>query len=401
MSKPTCADDISPTFCVMPWVGIATHPTGGYRPCCWINNVPEDKFFGTVEEFKNSVYLKKMKREMLEGKYPKICNKCQREEEAGVKTSRRVRHNEVFSHLIPDILEVDHGMQFVDIRLTNVCNLGCVMCNPNASSFLKKEALAHPENTTTENLDIAAMSGDKIVFNGYDEADIEDLIEMVTPTSQLYFAGGEPGMTKSVFMFLERMIERGINKDVKLLINSNFQIANPRWFELLSNFKGVIMPSLDGVGIRAEFVRYPCNWASVEASIRDFKQKCPDFIIRIAPAVSVLNLFGLPDLFKFVRDNDLDFLLVNKLWYPKYFDICNLPPETKIEAEAMIDGLMRLNSTQSSERLNLEDIKSYMNRTPTASMSETFKALDGFSKIRGLDWRPALPELFAVQQRME
>jgi organic radical activating enzyme len=396
--KPKTASDISPTFCVMPWVGITTHPSGGLRPCCWISNVPENKFFGSPEEFRKSDYLNKIKREMLEGTYPKICNKCQREEEAGVKTSRRLRHNEMFVDLIPDILEKDPGLQFIDLRLANTCNLGCVMCNPTASSYLKKETETYPDYATAENLSIAEGAKGLNLLNAYSDADISQLVDAVTPTSIIYFAGGEPGLMKSVYTFLDTLIERGLNRDVKLFINSNFQVVNPRWFDILSHFRGIMLPSIDGVGIRAEFVRYPCKWESVVKNIDEFIEKCPDFLIRIQPAVSMLNLFDLPGLFAFVRERPgVEMLLVNKLYYPTYFDICNLPDAMKDQADTILDSLIAANTTLENERDQLKDVKRYMRRERTADIAATVRTLNNFSKIRGLDWRPALPELIALE----
>ena len=52
------ADDISQSMCIMPWIGLATDPSGGIRPCCWMEALTPEKFLGNPKDYRDSEYLK-------------------------------------------------------------------------------------------------------------------------------------------------------------------------------------------------------------------------------------------------------------------------------------------------------------------------------------------------------
>ena len=41
------------TFCIMPWTGISTEASGGYRPCCWMDGT--HLYRGSIDEYETSV----------------------------------------------------------------------------------------------------------------------------------------------------------------------------------------------------------------------------------------------------------------------------------------------------------------------------------------------------------
>ena len=60
-----------------------------------------------------------------------------------------------------------------------------------------------------------------------------------------------------------------------------------------------MLPSLDGVGKTAEYVRYPCDWNKVNANIKTFIAECGEtWTVKCMPTVSIVSLFGLKDLYK-------------------------------------------------------------------------------------------------------
>jgi hypothetical protein len=72
-------------FCPVPWDTISTRTNGGLRVCCQSNQSScrgilrrkDDSQYnltdGDFKEFRNSEKLKKMRIEMLEGKWPSEC----------------------------------------------------------------------------------------------------------------------------------------------------------------------------------------------------------------------------------------------------------------------------------------------------------------------------------------
>jgi len=66
---------------------------------------------------------------MLTQQYPSACEGCYKIEQYGGK-SRRITENNRWENIEKPKLE------FLDIRLSNLCNLKCLMCYPDSSSSL-------------------------------------------------------------------------------------------------------------------------------------------------------------------------------------------------------------------------------------------------------------------------
>ena len=69
---------------------------------------------------------------------------------------------------------------------------------------------------------------------------------------------------------LDKMIELGLNKTIQLEFNSNFLAWNDIWFDRVTKFKGLMMASIDDIGLRAEYTRYQTDWKRVEENFKKF-----------------------------------------------------------------------------------------------------------------------------------
>ena len=71
----------------------------------------------------------------------------------------------------------------VDLRLSNVCNLGCVMCGPKSSSFIKKEVEEHRDIAPKHNArQIRAIEDRKLdLLNPYTDKQIDEIIDEIDP----------------------------------------------------------------------------------------------------------------------------------------------------------------------------------------------------------------------------
>ena len=136
----------SDSFCILPWMHIATNSSGNYRYCC--NSTPGKNFIHDEngKEYKihrtkpevvwNSPDYKKIRRQMLNGEKPKVCVRCWREEAIGVKSARMSYNDQYRAHIQEAISSTSEDGEaplkgvYVDLRLGNLCNLKCRMCNP-------------------------------------------------------------------------------------------------------------------------------------------------------------------------------------------------------------------------------------------------------------------------------
>ena len=96
----------SASFCVIPWIHLATRPNGDARICCVANasgSYSGDYGVGLVKkedgspnnfgnelpsQMFNSDYMKSVRKLMLEGKIPSSCTKCFEEESKGIVSKR-------------------------------------------------------------------------------------------------------------------------------------------------------------------------------------------------------------------------------------------------------------------------------------------------------------------------
>ena len=135
---------MSDTFCILPWMHLATNASGTLRVCC--NSTPNKNFIekedGTfykvfrddIEEAWNSSTYKTIRQQFLNNERPEMCQRCFREEDAGIRSARQsankkwCKEDDEYTDTAP------FDIRYVDLRLGNLCNLKCRICNPIVSS---------------------------------------------------------------------------------------------------------------------------------------------------------------------------------------------------------------------------------------------------------------------------
>lgn len=413
------ANDPSKSMCIMPWIGMATDPSGGIRPCCWMKATTNDKFFGNPADYKDSDYLKEKKEQFLKGEYPDSCSRCMQDDKQNL-ISKRIRENRQWLHNGNSWNNLPDEFSIIDLRLSNVCNLGCITCDPKQSSFLKKETEENLNQTADHNI----RQYDKVkninLLNPYSSDQIDEIIDIIGSNSRIYVTGGEPSLVKKHLQLLELLCKKGYNKTVNLQFNSNFQVLNQHWFDLLKEFHGDMLPSIDAIGTTAEYLRYPCNWDKVDNNIKEFINQCGNtWNIKIMPTVSMLNIFNLKEMYNWwYNDIQNEFGIVknclndknramriqvnNRLIMPDYFDIKNLPPNGKAIAIEHIDYIIENYKKYFQvplEEIYLNDIKHQLSRNPDENkFKQGIQALEKLDKIRNKKWQNHLTFLKEVTE---
>ena len=73
------------------------------------------------------------------------------------------------------------------------------------------------------------------------------------------------------------------------------------WWDIWKYFKKVdIQLSIDGVGARFEYIRFPGNWNNLEKNVSDYKIKiknCENMQLSISHTLGALNIFYLDEFF--------------------------------------------------------------------------------------------------------
>lgn len=320
------------TYCVLPWLHLATHPHGGTTLCCNAlhrdgisrarrrtehsnddpNSVGGDIFLDlknhSIEELMNSDVFKETRLEMLDGKKPFACMRCYNEEARGI-TSKRVKENKEYSdydinYAMDNTLEDGSlkyiDLRFVELRLGNICNVKCRTCNPWSSSKWLKEYETLRESFTV----LPIFDKEMNQFDWPEQQQFwDELFEYTANTKVFYINGGEPTLIKHHFAFLQRMVDAG-RTDVKLWYNINMTIMTPEIIDIWKQFDNVeIGFSVDDLRSRNEYLRNPTKWEDVERTIDMLTDQ--GFGLSVTQTISWLNYYYLDEFYEWATEKDL------------------------------------------------------------------------------------------------
>lgn len=335
------SNQISKSFCVLPWVHLNVQPNGDIYPCCM---APYGKSIGnttdnTLEEIWNGEDMKTIRKEMLVGERPKLCERCFLIEDSGLLSPRNT-HNHFFDKDVNELIkdtnsETGHNDKFVlkywDFRWSNICNFKCRMCGAFSSSkWYEDEGALY--GTVMKNNGL-------LHFNSESREDIFKYVDrFINDVEEIYFAGGEPLIMDEHYIILEKLIAAG-RTNVRIRYNTNFSHIKFKkwdlhglWSHFLNDPNGRIMlfASLDAVGKLAEVIRNGTKWNSVYENIRSCVDKGME--VHISPTISILNIFHINELIDMaisVGVNPNTVSLNNLLTTPPWYDIRILPGNLK------------------------------------------------------------------------
>ncbi len=363
------------TYCPIPWIFQAVRSNGDLRVCCQANisagqGVLRDEQGrshnarnGDLDSPRNSELLKQMRLSMLNGEWSSSCERCRREEAAGL-TSRRSyeraqwtlsyeearqktnQHGEIDTEKSPVI--------YYDLRFGNLCNLKCRMCGPTDSSAWYEdwvELTGESKFKDTSGKVVLESQGDRWVTSAYDwhydERFWQSLANKLHNIHHVYMAGGEPLLIKKHYEFLRQCVERDCAKNIVLEYNTNCTKLPTQVLELWKSFKNVrIGASIDGYGDMAEYQRYPCRWDEVYQNLQILNQQPKHIDLWLAYTVTIYNVFHLADFIKWkITESGLDrfngtlrrpLVTYHMAHNPHHLNVRNLPlPLKKLAQESL------------------------------------------------------------------
>jgi len=344
---------MSDTFCPLLFQHLATHPHGGVTHCCIADHRQSlsssrdgDRFYNlnrdTVHNTMNSDSYKKARLEVLDGKKPKACLRCYAEEAKGMN-SKRVEEIKNYPEYTIDVARKvtdstgymkDVQLEFVELRLGNTCNVACRTCNPASSSKWRNDYDALRKATTFQLTDYNTMEGFR-----WPERDgfWEDLLQHCDRVKTFYINGGEPTLIKEHFRFLERLVELG-KTDIKLWYNINMTNMNEDVIDLWKKFDHVkISCSIDDLGDRNHYIRYPTKWNDVERNFLRLKEE--GFEIDVTQTVSWMNYSTLGDFYNIFHKKHGVWVHHNYVYDPDVLSPSVLPKSVRDEIHKSFEGV--------------------------------------------------------------
>jgi len=323
---------MSKTFCILPWMHLATNASGNLRVCC--NSTPGKNFItkedGTpyklnkddLKEAWDSEVYQTIRKQMLDGERPEMCQRCFREEDAGVRSARQA-WNHKWQEDKEYTLDAPFDVKYVDLRLGNLCNLKCRMCNPYASNqWVKEWDLVEDALSESEYNRLSNMSWPE------DDKTWENLFSIADSVDEIYLTGGEPTIIKEQHKLLDYFIDKGTAHKIKLKYNTNLTNVPKHLIWKWSKFKAVQLNcSIDATGELDRYIRYPSNWSTIERNFEEIR-KLYNANIEIHCTVQMYNILHLDKLIEWALPYKHK-IYFNILNHPEYLNIRCLPEELK------------------------------------------------------------------------
>lgn len=289
-------------------------------PCCLFPEEQTDKI-----DFYTNPLLKSVRQQWNQNIIPNDCQGCYRKE-----NSNQWYIDNGYNNTTVELIRLDYW-------IGNICNLRCAICSPYFSSAWGEELkipIAERNNTTN-----------------YAWKDLD-----LTQLKFIHFNGGEPLLSKEHVEFLKAIPTKS---QVHLNYNTNGTILpSEKLLELWSQFKLVQLDfSIDDIGDRFEYQRYPAKWNEVVKNLQWFIDHSPvNCMFAVNTTVSILNQSNLPQLTTWLVKNFYSNRVTDSIEY----------------RQQLATGIFSVDSTDKKTVVNF---------------------LDKCDQRRGTDWRKTFPEL--------
>lgn len=290
--------------------GVTIFPNGKIGPCCQIAS----SYLKPISELHNLDRFSDLKTQDVTPSHP--CNTCAVAEYHGLKSYRNT---------FDTIVTPAAGLQFVDIRNTNLCNLKCRYCGPHFSSQWANELGILPIIKNQE-------------LDEYKELLITDSLHW------MYFTGGEPLINSEHWNLLEELVNNVLAANISLLYNTNLttiKYKDKNIINIWKKFKTVtIQCSIDAVGKPLEYIRSGTSWKKVKSNLLQLLTASQNSNIKIVitPVLSILNIWFVDELYEYARLHNISVSPII-LTGPDYLALDVIPEVLKSSALDIINKI--------------------------------------------------------------
>jgi len=289
-------------FCYSPWTNLDINPQGTLSPCCKFQlthykekyNVQTD----TVVEYINSDFLKQIRDEFQQDQWPVGCQRCKIEEQNNIASKRQLDYQRWEEHYSKVNLESSKFLT-ASVAFGNTCNLKCITCNSVSSSKWHREYLE------VYNTDFRPVHFYRKDFVSGFVSQVPDLLHLDIP-------GGEPLLSgvNEQKQLLQHYVDIGKSKEISIHYTTNASIfPDNSWINLWKHFREVeIQLSIDGIGARYEYIRYPANWEELQKNARlyiELEKVQNNIRLSVSHTVSAYNILYIPEFLTWCQTTGL------------------------------------------------------------------------------------------------
>lgn len=350
----------SPYFCVLPWY--SREIVDWRETSCCLLPLDHD--------------LEKLQRDLLNGTPSEYCQKCWVLEKSG-KDSRRIQENRFLDFKLDrdiGLLELDCAQGknqeiMYQIYLSNLCNQACTTCGPQLST---KWIELYRQSDLPLRVERKTLELDKLNLKYAD-------------AKRFYIVGGEPLFDPALIDLLQNLLDHN-NTDcfISFVTNGSVKLS-PKLKNLLENFTDLNMCiSIDGVGKRFEYLRWPGRWDNLLENLSDYQQVTKNNI-SISYTLSSVNALYYKETIQWFEDQNLRYNH-NIVYTPNWASLERLPVEIKNE-------LIGLEFFSGRTEITGKEM-------PLLELYNELKKQDAMKKIDVKNYMPELARLFDLHLKI-
>jgi len=310
-------------FCLAKWTQVTMHLGTGLTHSCHHpvqHKIPLKEIQRNPSALHNTLFKKRRRKEMLDGKRPAECDYCWNVEDNSNSFSDRVfKSSEPWSLDQMDTIKnsswnADYNPRYVEVSFSNTCNFKCAYCGPQYSSKWVEEIekYGHYDTATRFNSieDIKhrnEMPLKHSEHNPYIEAFWKWWPSLFKDLHTFRITGGEPLLSPDTFKVLEYIQEHyEQNPNLSLAINTNLGVPQKLIDKLITICKDlvdnnkirelIIFTSVESTGRQAEYVRYGLDYNQFWINIENILTQLPKVTVNIMAAFNALSVFTYSEL---------------------------------------------------------------------------------------------------------
>ena len=240
-------------------------------------------------DFYNSDYMQTLRQHQELGTMSdtvlRTCKSCIRNERVSGKSRRTDLIAKPYDLDVIENIKVKH--------IGNLCNLKCVMCFPEVSSLFAQEAGQ-----------LGEYDGDIVIKHDPTETYLAGLAEVLPRVKEIRLIGGEPVINPMTWQFVGWLKDNNFSH-LKLHFTTNgTRTFTKQQKELLSFFSDVdIIFSIDAIGKKNDYIRYPSKFSELEKNLKDTKSFVSH--VNIHSCVTMLSIGYLEEVVEYFWDTDV------------------------------------------------------------------------------------------------
>lgn len=400
----------SKLYCVIAHKGLGLHNSGRTYLCCHSRKYLEDQHgqqiyldSHSLEDAWTSPTRKEIQESLENDIEHPSCQACWDDEHAGKKSRRQW-----FNSMDLPVTDREDQPEIFDLKMGNTCNMRCRTCNPEVSSQWYREdwqLTAGPAENISYSEYLPRWRRIPASYNDENQELWSVMSRWIPNAVYIDYYGAEPMLIKKNFEVLQHAVDQGTSKNIDLHFSTNGTIWNNELETLLKQFRRVYFDlSIDDIGSRCGYIRYPSDWTQVEGNLQKFilsKQANPNFYFCVCITINSLNVYYLPEIFDYFQSLNLT-VNFNLLHLPWHLNIKTLPDSVKsVIAQRLADYVPDASKPWFRNYWNdhSTSVTNFLN-TPVPNQAQHWDQfvyyVQGLDQTRNQNISQALPEFYQL-----